>query len=122
MHFVSLHFHHELSFIFPQFAQVHHCCSIQFLQREQVQPIGFVGLLASWSLSLAIESTTFSRFIVLDVSCCLFDLLDEGRDGKYGASPNLEGRSVLQASQMRNWSGLTSVQMSQVHVSEGSSG
>ena len=43
--------------------------------------------------------------------------VDEGRDGYADVSENLEGRSVVQASQVRNWMGLTSVQMSQVQVS-----
>jgi hypothetical protein len=34
-------------------------------------------------------------------------------------SENLDGRSVVQASHVRNWMGLTSVQMSQVQVSGG---
>src|ERR1700730_5401060 len=51
----------ELSFIFPQFAHVHHCCSIQLPQREHVHPIGLCGLLPSCSLILAMDSTTLRR-------------------------------------------------------------
>src|SRR5271170_1396598 len=109
----------ERSFIFPQFAHVHHCCSIQLPQREHVHPIGLDGLLPSCSLILAMDSTTLRRgFNALEVSLLwLLRLADPAEVGRDVVSENLDGRSVVQASQMRNWIGLTRVQMSQVQVS-----
>ena len=109
----------ELSFIFPQIAHVHHCCSIQLPQREHVHPIGLGGLLPSCSLILAMDSTTLRRgFSALGVSLSwLLRLVDPTEMGRDGVSEKLDGRSVVQASQARNWIGLTRVQMSQVQVS-----
>ena len=65
------------------------------------------------------DSTTLRRgFNALEVSLSwLLRLADPAEVGRDGVSENLDGRSVVQASQARNWIGLTRVQMSQVQVS-----